>query len=273
MSAITSTATATPSVDDYERETWLPWLRHALVLAGRSVLKLRRHPEQFFDVTLQPAMFLVIFVYVLGGAISGSTHDYLQFVLPGIMVQTVLFSTVSIGVNLHTDIKEGVFDRFRSLPIPRSAPLVGATIAEGLRYSLTIVITLAMGFVMGFRTSTSLTSIIGAALLVLVFAWCMCWISIWLGMIAREAGAVQGIGFLAMFPLTFGSSMFASADTMPGWLQGWVKVNPVTHLTDAVRSMLTGGSVNHDALLALGTSGLILVVFAPLAVRAYRLKA
>ena len=122
MTTATLTPSLTPDASDYASTTWWPWLRHALVLAGRSTKKMMRHPEQFFDVTLQPALFLLIFVYVLGGAISGSTHDYLQFVLPGIMIQTVLFSTVSIGVNLCTDIKEGVFDRFRALPIPRSAP-------------------------------------------------------------------------------------------------------------------------------------------------------
>jgi oleandomycin transport system permease protein len=251
----------------------LPWLRHSLSLAGRSLRKMVRHPEQFFDVTLQPVIFLVIFVYVLGGAIAGSTHDYLQFVLPGILIQTVLFSTVAIGVNLNTDIKEGVFDRFRSLPIPRSAPLVGATIGECLRYGITIAMTMIAGFVMGFRPTTSPLEVVAACLLVLLFAWCMCWIAIWLGMIMREAGSVQGIGFLALFPLTFGSSMFAAADTMPGWLQVWVDVNPVTHLTDAVRGLLSGGAVAQDAVIALGTSGLVLAVFAPLAVRAYRTKA
>jgi oleandomycin transport system permease protein len=262
-----------PGTVDADRVTWWPWLRHALVLSGRSVTKMMRHPEQFFDVTLQPALFLVIFVYVLGGAISGNTHDYLQFVLPGIMIQTVLFSTVSIGVNLSTDIKEGVFDRFRALPIDRSAPLVGATIAELLRYAITISVSLVFGFIIGYRPTTSFVSVIAAALLVLVFAWCMCWIAIWLGMMVREAGSVQGLGFMALFPLTFGSSMFASADTMPGWLRAWVNVNPVTHLTDAVRGLLTGGPVAEDAFIALGTAGLILAVFAPLAVRAYRTKA
>jgi oleandomycin transport system permease protein len=251
----------------------LPWARHSLILAGRSFKKMMRHPEQFFDVTLQPVLFLLIFVYVLGGAIAGNTHDYLQFVLPGIMIQTVLFSTVAIGVNLNTDIKEGVFDRFRSLPISRSAPLVGATIAEGLRYALTITVSLVAGVVIGFRTSTSPLQVLAALVLVLVFAWCLCWISIWLGMISREAGSVQGIGFMALFPLTFGSSMFASADTMPGWLRAWVNINPVTHLTDAVRGLLTGGPVAQDAFIALGTCALILAVFAPLAVRAYRTKA
>ncbi|MCW2801555.1 MAG: transporter [Aeromicrobium sp.] len=273
MTTATLPPSLTPAASDYETTTWLPWLRHALVLAGRSTKKMMRHPEQFFDVTLQPALFLLIFVYVLGGAISGSTHDYLQFVLPGIMIQTVLFSTVSIGVNLNTDIKEGVFDRFRALPIPRSAPLVGATIAELLRYAITITVTLVFGFIIGFRPSTSFLSVLAAAFLVLAFAWCMCWIAIWLGMMVREAGSVQGLGFLALFPLTFGSSMFAATNTMPGWLQAWVKVNPVTHLTDAVRGLLTGGPVAHDAFIALGTAGLLLAVFAPLAVRAYRRKA
>lgn len=267
------TTMTVPEVAVQRPASSLPWLRHSLSLAGRSVKKMMRHPEQFFDVTLQPVLFLIIFVYVLGGAIAGSTQDYLQFVLPGILIQTVLFSTIAIGVNLNTDIKEGVFDRFRSLPIPRSAPLVGATIAECLRYALTIAVTMIAGFVMGFRTSTSPLKIGAAMLLVLFFAWCMCWIAIWLGMIMREAGSVQGIGFLALFPLTFGSSMFASADTMPGWLQTWVKINPVTHLTDAMRGLLTGGPVAQDAFIALGTSALILAVFAPLAVRAYRTKA
>ena len=268
MSTMTVPAIVTP-----RPASSLPWLRHSLSLAGRSIKKMVRHPEQFFDVTLQPVLFLVIFVYVLGGAIAGSTQDYLQFVLPGIMIQTVLFSTVAIGVNLNTDIKEGVFDRFRSLPIARSAPLVGATIAELLRYALTISVSLVAGVAIGFRTSTSPLKVAAALLLVLAFAWCLCWISIWLGMVSREAGSVQGIGFMALFPLTFGSSMFASADTMPGWLRAWVDVNPVTHLTDAVRGLLTGGPVAQDALIALGTSGLILAVFAPLAVRAYRTKA
>ncbi|MFC5677601.1 ABC transporter permease [Aeromicrobium endophyticum] len=267
------TTMTVPQVPQPRPASSLPWVRHSLSLAGRSVRKMLRHPEQFFDVTLQPVLFLIIFVYVLGGAIAGSTQDYLQFVLPGILIQTVLFSTIAIGVNLNTDIKEGVFDRFRSLPIPRSAPLVGATIAECLRYAITIGVTMVAGFVMGFRTSTSPAKVAAAMLLVLFFAWCMCWIAIWLGMIMREAGSVQGIGFLALFPLTFGSSMFAATDTMPGWLQAWVKINPVTHLTDAMRGLLTGGPVAQDALIALGTSALILAVFAPLAVRAYRTKA
>jgi len=248
-------------------------LRQSWILAGRAVRKMVNHPEQFFDALLQPVLFLIIFVYVLGGAISGSTHQYLQYVLPGIMIQTVLFSTVSIGVNLNNDVKEGVFDRFRSLPIARSAPLVGAVVAEGLRYGIAIVMTLVAGVVMGYRTGTNPLSVVAACLLVLAFAWCLCWVSIWLGMISREAGTVQGIGMMAMFPLTFGSSMFARPGTMPGWLQHWVDINPVSNLTDAVRELLTGGSATSDVLASAGTAGLILAVFAPLAVRAYRRQA
>lgn len=272
---LTGPAPGTPSGDTTAElvRSRLPWLRQSWLLAGRTVRKMLRHPEQFFDVTLQPALFLVIFVYVLGGAIAGSTHDYLQYVLPGIMIQTVLFSTVSIGVNLNTDVREGVFDRFRSLPIARPAPLVGAVLAEGLRYGLTIVVSLVIGTVMGYRTSTGVLSVLLACLLVLAFAWCLCWVSIWLGMISRESGSVQGFAFLAMFPLTFGSSMFAQASTMPGWLRTWVNINPVTHLTDAVRALLTGGDAWRDAGIAMGTAGVVVAVFAPLAVRAYRRKA
>jgi oleandomycin transport system permease protein len=267
---MTSTTLPAPTSTGPRRAA--PWLRHSVTLAGRAVRKMTRHPEQFFDVTLQPVLFLIIFVYVLGGAIAGSTHDYLQYVLPGIMIQTVLFSTVSIGVNLSTDVKEGVFDRFRSLPIARSAPLIGAVLAEGLRYSLTIVTSLVAGYVMGYRTTTGLPSVLLGAVLVLLFAWCLCWVTVWLGMVVREAGTVQGFGMIAMFPLTFGSSMFVRAGTMPGWLRAWVDVNPVSHLTDAVRGLLTGGSIGNDLMISIGTALAILLVFAPLAVRAYRRK-
>ncbi|KAA1422349.1 ABC transporter permease [Mumia zhuanghuii] len=250
-----------------------PLVRHSAALAGRALKKMRRTPEQFFDVTLQPIIFIVVFVYLFGGAIAGSTHDYLQFVLPGLMAQTVLFSTIAIGVNLNTDIKEGVFDRFRSLPIPRSAPLVGAVAAEGVRYATSIAVTLGFGYVIGYRATTNVWSVLAGCALVLLVAWALCWIAVFLGMVLRESGSVQGIGFIALFPLTFGSSMFVDPETMPGWLQAWVNINPVTHLTDAVRGLFTGGAESGDILITLGMAGAITAVFAPLAVRAYRRKA
>ena len=248
-------------------------VRHSLTLAWRTLLRIRRTPEQLLDVTLQPPIFILLFVYVFGGAISGTQHDYLQYVLPSLMVQTAVFGTIAIGANLNDDIKNGVFDRFRSLPISRSAPLVGAVLGDVVRYSIAIVVTLGFGMALGFRVGTDPLQALAACLLVLGFALCLCWVFIFIGMLVRESGAVQGLGFLVLFPLTFGSTTFVKADTMPGWLQAWVRVNPVTHLNEAVRSLMTGGPVAGPLAWSVGWAMVFLVVFAPLAVRAYRRKA
>ncbi len=248
-------------------------VRHSLSLAQRSIIKIKRTPEQLMDVTLQPIIFVLLFVYIFGGAVAGSTHDYLQYVLPAIMVQTVVFSSVSIGVNLNTDVDKGVFDRFRSLPIPRSAPLVGAVLGDMVRYAVSVVVLMGFGSLLGFRVATDPLSALAACLLVIFFALCLCWISVYLGMVFRQPGAVQGVGFLVMFPLTFGSNMFVQASSMPGWLQEWVKINPITHLVDAARHLMLGGAVAVPVLEALAWGIGILAVFAPLAVRAYRRKA
>jgi oleandomycin transport system permease protein len=247
-------------------------LRHSLALAKRNVLKIRRTPEQLFDVTLQPIIFLVLFVYVFGGAVSGSTHDYLQFVLPSTMVQSVLFASLSIGVNLNNDIKKGVFDRFRSLPITRSAPLVGAVLADVVRFSVAVVVMIGFGYVLGFRIGTDPLSALAGCLLAIAFGLSICWVAVFLGTTFRDAGAVQGIGFLVMFPLTFGSNIFVPTESMPGWLQAWVNVNPVTHLVEAVRGLLVAGPVAAPVAQSLAWAVLIVAVFAPLAVRAYRRK-
>jgi oleandomycin transport system permease protein len=247
-----------------------PLVRQSVVLAWRNVLKIRRTPEQLIDVTLQPVIFVLLFVYIFGGAIAGSTHDYLQYVLAAIMVQTVLFSSLSIGVNLNTDIKKGVFDRFRSLPIARSAPLVGAVLAEVVRFGVSVLVLMGFGYAIGFRIGTGPLAAVAGCLLVIAFALCLCWVFVYLGVRLREPGAVQGIGFLVMFPLTFGSSMFVPIESLPGWLQGWVKVNPVTHLVEAVRGLLVGGPVATPVLQSVASAAVLLAVFAPLAVRAYR---
>lgn len=245
-------------------------IRHSLALAGRALLKIRRTPEQLIDVTLQPIIFVILFVYLFGGAVAGSQHAYLQFVLPAIMVQTGMFSTMAIGVNLNTDVRKGVFDRFRSLPIARSAPLVGAVLGDVVRYLVSTVVILAFGFAIGFRVSTGPLQVLAAVGLLLVFCLSLCWVSVFLGMQFREPGGVQGVGFLVMFPLTFGSSMFVPVTTLPGWLQAWVKVNPVTHLVDAERGLLTGGLHPWPLLESLLWAAGLVAVFFPLAVRAYR---
>jgi oleandomycin transport system permease protein len=245
-------------------------VRQTLALAKRTLIKLRRTPEQFLDVTVQPIIFLGMFVYLFGGAVSGSQTQYLQFLLPGLLVQTVLFSTVAIGVNLHDDVEKGIFDRFRSLPISRSAPLVGAVLAEVVRYATATAVMILTGVAMGFRIHTGPLQTLAAVALILGFGLCACWISVFVGMTVRTSGAVQGVSFLVMFPLTFLSSTFVPANTLPGWLRAFVTVNPVNHMVKALRGLLSGGPVAADLAWSIGWSAAILLVFAPLAVRAYR---
>jgi len=245
-------------------------VRHSLALAERTLLKMRRTPEQFFDVTVQPIIFLVLFVYLFGGAVAGSIHDYLQFVLPAIMAQTGLFSAMVIGTTLNTDIKKGVFDRFRSLPISRSAPLVGAVLGDLVRYLISVVVLLAVGSLLGFRIGTNPLLVLVAAVVLVFFCQAVSWVSVLLGVTFREPGPVQGVGFLIMFPLTFGSSMFVPVATMPGWLQAWVHVNPVTHFVDTLRGLLTTGPILWPLAQTAIWGVVFVAVFAPLAVRGYR---
>lgn len=247
--------------------------RHSLALARRSLIKTMRSPEQLLDVTLQPVIFVVLFVYLLGGAVSGSTHEYLQLLLPAIMVQTTVFGGMATGVNLNTDIGKGVFDRFRSLPIGRSAPLIGSVLGDLIRYVVAVVSLLLFGTLMGFRVETGVLPALAACLLVILFAFSLSWAFVLVGMLARQPGAVQGIGFLALFPLTFGTSMIAPAETLPGWLRSWVEVNPVTHVMDASRGLMVGGPVAGPVAWTAAWSALFVAVFAPLAVHAYRRRA
>jgi oleandomycin transport system permease protein len=248
--------------------------RHSVALAKRNLIGVMRNPEAFIDVTLQPIIFIALFTYVFGGAIAhGSQHDYLQFLLPGILAQSIAFGGVAIGVNLNSDIEKGVFDRFRSLPIARAAPLVGAVMGDVVRYVLLCVVTFGTGYVMGFRAATGPLEVLGACLLAIAFALCLCWASVYIGMLARTPGAVQGILFLALFPLTFGSNAFVPADTLPGWLEAVTKVNPLTHLVGALRGLTLGGDAAGDVLWTLGWMGGLLAIFEPLALRAYRRRA
>jgi oleandomycin transport system permease protein len=245
-------------------------LRHSVVLARRSLFGTLRNPESLLDVTLQPMIFIALFTYVFGGAIAGgSQHDYLQYLLPGILAQTIAFGGIAIGVNLNADIEKGVFDRFRSLPIARAAPLVGAVFADVVRYVLLCTVTLGFGYVLGFRAQTSVPEVLAGCLLAIAFALCLCWASVFVGMIARTPGAVQGILMLILFPLTFASSTFVAVDTLPGWLEAVTKVNPLTHLVGALRGLMLGGPVQTDVLWTLGWMAALLAVFVPLALRAY----
>ena len=252
----------------------LSYLNHVLVIARRSLIKTWRTPEALIDVTVQPVIFLALFTYIFGGAIAGgSQHNYLQFLLPGILGQTIAMAGIALGTNLNTDIEKGIFDRFRSLPIARSVPLVGAVVADVARYLVLCIVTLGAGFLMGFRIHTGPLEALAAVALCIAFALCFCWISVFVGMMARTSGAVQGIGFLIVLPLSFGSNTFVPTETMPGWLQAFVNVNPISHLVSTVRTLMLGGSYGTDLAWTLGWMALLLVVFVPLALWGYRKRA
>lgn len=267
------TLTAAPRTPQRLRPRPFGLVRHSLALARRSVLKTLRTPEQLLDVTIQPLMFLLIFVYLLGGAVAGSTTAYLQFVLPAMLVQVMLVAAMATGVNLNTDIDKGVFDRFRSLPIGRSAPLIGSVLGDVIRYVVAVVSMLGFGHLLGFRVQTGFVQAAAACLLTMFFAFCVSWVFVLFGMLARTPGSVQGLAFMVVLPLTFGTSMTAPKDTLPDWLQVWLSVNPVERVMDAARALMLGGPSAGSVLASLAWGAAFLVVFAPLAVRAYRVRA
>ncbi|QDW63163.1 ABC transporter permease [Oerskovia sp. KBS0722] len=248
-------------------------VRNTFTMAYRGLLKIRRTPEQLVDVTVQPILFTLMFTYIFGGAIAGDVVSYLPTIIPGILVQTVITTSVVTGVQLREDMDKGVFDRFRSLPIARIAPLSGALLADTVRYGIATTLTFAMGFAMGYRPEGGLGAVVLAGLLVIVCSWAVSWIFAFFGVIARTASSVQGISMIILFPLTFLSNAFVQPDTMPGWLQGFVNVNPVSHLVTAVRELTNNGVLGADAVISLVGAAVIVAVFAPLTVRAYMRKA
>ena len=210
---------------------------NALTLAWRSLAQLRHSPEKLLDVVLMPVVFLVLFLYVFGGAITGSTHGYLELLLPGLFAQMAVFATMSLGTALAEDIHKGVFDRFRSLPIARSTPLIGAVLGDTARFIAVMVMLTGFGTALGFRFHTGPLQILAAYGLAYVFYLAFCWVSVLIGLIAPSPQSVQGFAFIYTMPLTFGSSvLMPNVSSEPGWLQAWVKVNPVTDLADAVRA-------------------------------------
>ncbi|MFF2481415.1 ABC transporter permease [Paenibacillus sp. NPDC058071] len=247
-------------------------VRNSLTMAYRGLLKLKRTPEQLFDVTLQPIIFTLMFTYIFGGAISGDVASYLPVIIPGILVQTVITTSVVTGVQLREDMDKGVFDRFKSLPIARIAPLAGALLADTIRYTIATVLTFAMGYIMGYRPEGGLGFVAIAALLVIVCSWSMSWIFAFFGVIARTASSVQGISMIILFPLTFLSNAFVPVDTMPNWLQWFVNVNPISHLVTAVRELTNSGTAGSDLVISLIGAAVIVAIFAPLTVRAYMRK-
>ena len=245
-------------------------VRNTATLAWRTLVQIKHNPFELLDFSVQPIMFLVLFTYVFGGAIAGSTGDYLTYGLPGIIVQNMLFATLNTGVGLNTDISKGVFDRLRSLPISRWSPLAGRIVADMVKQAWAIALLLGVGMLLGFRIGTGPVAVFGTFALLLLVGFAASWMSVLVAMLVSAPEKVQIFGFVLLFPLTFASNAFAPTASMPGWLQAWVKVNPVTILADAVRGLLSGGPVATPVTQSLVWAAVLLAVFAPLSVWAFR---
>jgi len=273
-----SVITATPIVPAAERRlsnhtSIGQSIQNTLTMAYRGLVKIRRTPEQLIDVTVQPIIFTLMFAFLFGGAIAGNVQSYLPVLIPGILVQTVITTSVVTGTQLREDMDKGVFDRFRSLPIARIAPLSGALLADTVRYAIATTLTFVMGFIMGFHPAGGIGNVVLAGILVIACSWAISWIFAFFGVIARTAGSVQGISMIVLFPLTFFSNAFVDPSTMPDWLQWFVNINPVSHLVTAVRELANNGAVTGDVWMSLLGAAVIVAVFAPLTVRAYMRKA
>jgi ABC-2 type transport system permease protein len=247
-------------------------LSASLTFGWRALLKIKHVPEQLFDVTAFPIMFTLMFTYLFGGALAGSTGEYLQFLLPGILVQTVVFITIYTGFGLNTDITKGVFDRFRSLSIWRPAALVGALLGDAARYTMASTMVIVLGLILGFRPDGGVAGVLLSVVLLLVFSFSLSWIWTALGLVLRTPNSVMGVSMMVLFPLTFASNIFVDPQTMPSWLQAIVGANPITHLVTAVRGLMHGTVTAGQIGWVLLISGALIVVFAPLTMYLYRNK-
>jgi len=241
----------------------------SLAFGWRAMLKIKHVPMQLFDVTAFPIMFVVLYTYLFGGALAGSPSDYLQQLLPGILVMTVSWITMYTGQALNTDISKGIFDRFRSLPIWRPAVLVGMLLADTVRYTLASAVVIALGVALGFRPDGGPVGVVLAVALLLVFAFSLSWVWTAVGLKLPTPEAVLQISMTVLFPLTFASNVFVDPATMPGWVQAFVKVNPITHLSSAARGLMHGSAAGSDIGWVLLWSVALVAVFGPISMRLY----
>jgi daunorubicin/doxorubicin transport system permease protein len=242
----------------------------AITFGWRGMLKVKHVPEQLLDVTITPVMFVLLFTYLFGGAIEGSTGAYRDYILPGVLVVAVLFTTVYSGIALNTDLTKGVVDRFRSLPIWRPAPLVGALLGDSVRYLVAGTVIITLGLILGYRPDGGVPGVLAAMALVTVFAFGLSWVFTTMGMLMRSPNAVMNAGFMSIFPLTFLSNVYVKPETLPSGLEAFVDANPVSFLVTASRGLLEGDPSGGDIAVVLATAAALTAVFAPLTTRLYR---
>ncbi|MDT0344902.1 ABC transporter permease [Streptomyces litchfieldiae] len=238
----------------------------------RAMLKIKHVPEQLFDVTVFPIMMTLMFTYLFGGALAGSTTEYLQFLLPGIMVMSVVMTTMYTGVAVNTDIAKGVFDRFRTLPVWRPSAMVGYLLGDMFRYTMASVVILAVGLIMGYRPDGGVVGVAGAIALLVAFSFAFSWIWTMFGLMLRSEKSVMGVSMMVMFPMTFLSNILVEPETMPGWLQAFVDVNPVSRLVVAARGLMDGDVDTGAIGWVLVAGALLVAVFGTLTMRLYNRK-
>jgi oleandomycin transport system permease protein len=222
--------------------------RQGRTLGWRAILKIRHSPDLLLDIIALPVVFVLMYVFLFGNAISGNWHAYLQFVLPGIAVQAMMFGSLGTALALNTDLRTGIFDRFRSLPIGRPAPLIGQVLGDLVKYAVSLVLVFGLGAALGFRAHGDPAVVLAGLGLIMAFAFAMSWVAMLLGTLASKPESVQVLSFVVIFPLTFASNVFVPTGKLPGWLQAWVKINPVTQLASAARALI----LNQPAGSAVG---------------------
>lgn len=245
-------------------------LSNAMAFGWRAVLKFRHVPEQLFDLVMTPLMFTLLFTFVFGGALAGSPDEYLQFLLPGILVQTVIFNSVYSGMGLSTDLSKGLFERFRSLPIWQLSPFAGLMVGDVLRHLIAGLIILGIGLLLGYRPGEGMLGVVAAFLLLFAIGFGTGWVFLVLGLVIRTPMTVMTIGFTFIFPLVFASNIMVRPETMPGWLEAFVTRNPVSHMTTALRGLMDGGATAGSVSLALVAPVLLTVLLAPVVLWLYR---
>jgi ABC-2 type transport system permease protein len=246
------------------------WFADAVTIAWRNVLNIRRNPELLVFATIQPVIFVLMFTYVFGGAIHVPGVPYIDYLMPGIFVQTVVFGSLTTGVGLAEDLQKGLIDRFRSLPMARSAVLVGRTFADLLRNLFVVVLMAVVGFIVGWRPDQSAISILAGLGLVLAFSYSLSWLFAIVGLSARNGETAQAMSFPILAPLVFASSAFVPVSSMPGWLQTFAEHQPVSVVVDAVRGLTYGGATTGEVLAAVAWIVAIVAICAPIAVKRYR---
>jgi ABC-2 type transport system permease protein len=276
----TSTA-AVPAIQDAALQKALastprpprPSAASAVMAFGwRGMLKVKHVPEQLVDVTITPVLFVLMFTYLFGGAVAGSTGEYLDYILPGLLVMSVLFTTVYSGIAINTDLTKGVVDRFRSLPIWSPSPLVGALLGDSVRYVVAGTVIIVLGVILGFRPDEGVPGVLAALGLTVIFAFALSWVFTTMGLLLRSPNAVMNAGFMSIFPLTFLSNVFVEPETLPAGLEAFVNVNPISILADASRGLMQGNVDGSDVMIVLGVAALLTAVFVPLTNRLYRTR-